>query len=125
MKRIAVERILCEREYIVDIPAGEDVQTTLNRVSRQTEGVDLIPNSEKFIASQSLALRDFKPGEDGDFVLQRMEQLGQITEEEKKTTKKRGRPRKTSIDKSSEAGIMDEQDEPSSQSKLDLINSLL
>ncbi len=122
MKRIAVETIIVSREYLVDISDGETEAATLYRVARQSEGVSLIPNSEKFIASQSLALRDLKPGEDEDFVLVRMEQHREPTQsEESGERRKRGRPRKTGVDTEQSSGIMDETE----QDKLDAINSLL
>jgi len=124
LRRIAVERIVVEREYLVDIPAGEDVQATLYRVAQQTEGVSLIPNSERFIDSQSIALRDLKVGEADDFVLVQMEQLaGPPTKTDAELAKKRGRPRKTGVDTPEKRDIIVE--EETEQDRLDIINSLL
>lgn len=124
MKRIAIETYTCTREYLVEVPKGETNDITGQRVLKRKDGVDEIPNSEKFVSSVSVSIRDLKDNEVNDYVLVRMEQLNETPKVEE-IQKKRGRPPKSPLDKSREAGIMDEQADDTTQSKQDLINSLL
>lgn len=110
MQRIAVETIIVTREYLVNIPTGENENETLQRVAQLAEGVEVIPNSEKFVDSQSIVLRDLKPGEDEDYVLRRMTQTKPLPA---------GKKEKTELDKPAKPARIVK------QSDKDLINELL
>lgn len=109
MQRIAVETIIVTREYLVEIPSGESENETIQRVAQLAAGVEVIPNSEKFVDSQSIVLRDLKPGEDEDFVLRRMVQTKPLPAKKEKTT----------VDKTEKPAKIIK------QSQSDLINELL
>ena len=121
MKRIAVETILVEREFLVDIPNGEIEEQTRQRVlKREDDGVVILPNSDRFVESVGVVLRDLKDGETEDFVLVQMRQhAAPPTKTDAELAKKRGRPRKTELDTEEKPAIIGE------TSKSELIKQLL